>query len=314
MNRHFLVAYDGSQHSKAALEYVGRLYADIEDVELTVATVLPPLPYSSVQGASSFEAEKRRLLQMDAVEKARQRHAKEILEGAERVLHNVGFPQERCNRQVFTAASGIAQEIAVQARHGLYDAVVMGRRGLGRLVSYFLGSVSGGVLENLKEVPVWIIDAPLENQRFLVAVDACEPCLKVLDHVAFVLSGLPDVYVEVLHVIPTGIPFFSSQKSSGLAEMERLYAELAEEEVKRLLEGCKEMFEEEGFAPHQVEVKIHRGGISVAGEIEKEFKKGGFSTLVMGRRGIGGWEALFPGSVSNALLNSISGKAFFIVT
>lgn len=314
MNKHFLVAFDGSGHSKAALEYVARLYREADEVEITVATVLPPLPYASAYGASSFSAEKKRLLQMAEVEQARNRQAGQVLEQAERILEGLGFPQERFHTRMLTSSATVAQEIASVARQGLFDAIVLGRRGLGKLVSYFLGSVSGGVLENVKEIPVWIIDSPPENQRFLVAVDACEPCLKVLDHVAFVLAGMPGVFVEVFHVIPRAIPFLSSHHSADLQEMDSLLSKVAEEEVKALLSGCREMFEAEGFGPGQVQVKVQRGGISVAAEIEEEFKRGDFSTLVMGRRGIGGWEALFPGSVSNALLSSIKGKAFFIVT
>ena len=96
-------------------------------------------------------------------------------------------------------------------------------------------------------------------------------------------------------------------------EIEKFVAEASEKEVKALLSGTKEIFVSAGVDPSCVDVKIKHGSTGVASDIMHEYKNGGYGTLVIGRRGIGGWEAIFPGSVSNKLMNSVEKGAVWIV-
>jgi nucleotide-binding universal stress UspA family protein len=54
----------------------------------------------------------------------------------------------------------------------------------------------------------------------------------------------------------------------------------------------------------RVNIRVEKSGRSVAVELMSEFSRGGYGTLVMGRRGVGGWEAMFPGSVSDRVMHS----------
>ena len=75
----------------------------------------------------------------------------------------------------------------------------------------------------------------------------------------------------------------------------------------------RNIFRDAGFNPKSVEIKIKKGSTGVTQDIFTEYEDGEYGTLVIGRRGVGGWEAIFPGSVSNRLLHTHTKGALWIV-
>ncbi len=314
MNRHILAATDGSSCANRALQYAANLYRDVDDVNITLITVAEPVPRYLQSGFSSASGELGRLDKIEEFMNRREDECRRILDAGERRLVNAGFPKERIEKREIIQSQGIARDILFTARRGKYDAVLAGRRGLGNVAAYFAGSVSRELVEYGKHTPVWLVDEPADNPRHvLAAVDACEICLRVLDHAAFALAGIEGVRITVFHVIPKFRPFISSEDKMSFDEIEKFVAEASEQEVKALLSGAKEIFVSAGVDPSCVDVKIKHGSTGVASDIMHEYKNGGYGTLVIGRRGIGGWEAIFPGSVSNKLMNSVEKGAVWIV-
>lgn len=313
MNRHLLVATDGSTNAQRAIEYVADLYKGVSEVEVSLITVAPPLPLVLVEGGVSMSAESKRLQQLQEVERRRQEESEHILKQARIILERRGLPAEHIHVKPVLQSQGAVKDILFEARHGLYDALVMGRRGLGRLASYVVGSVSYGLVQQLHELAVWLIDAPLVSKRVLMAVDVCDPCLRVVDHVAHALSGVPGVSLTLFHVIPRFRPFLSAEETGSLAEIETVLARKTEERVRTLFEEAAAILVEAGFDHKAVDIRIKRGSAGVARDILTEYKKGKYDTLVVGRRGVGGWEAVFPGSVSNRLLHGLEEGVLWII-
>ena len=314
MNRHILAATDGSTCAHRALAYLAELYRDIEDVNVTLITVARPIPRYLQAGFSNASRELGRLDKLDEFLDLRETECRRILKAGKRKLVEAGFPQERIATKEIVQGQGIARDILMEARTGRYDAVLAGRRGLGNVAAYLAGSVSRELVEHGKNIPVWLADEPNnEPHHVLVAVDACELCLRVLDHAAFALSGMDRVRLTILHIIPRFNPFISSEEKVEFREIEKFVADTSENEVRKLLADTRDIFTDAGFDPSRVEIKIRRGSRGVAHDIMHEYRKGGYGTLVIGRRGIGGWEAVFPGSVSAKLMNSVDRGAIWIV-
>ncbi len=314
MNRHILAATDGSSCAHRALQYAASLYRDADDINITLITVAKPVPVYLKSGSSSASIELGRLDKIDEFMARREDECRRILDAGVKQLVKAGFPEERIGRKQIIQSQGIARDILFAARRGKYDAVLAGRRGLGNVAAYFAGSVSRELVEYGKNTPVWLVDEPTGNPRHvLAAVDACEVCLRVLDHAAFALAGIEGVKITVFHVIPRFTPFISSEEKMDFDEIEKFVAEASEKEIKALLSGTKDIFVAAGFDPSSVDIKIKHGSTGVASDIIHEYKSGKYGTLVIGRRGIGGWEAIFPGSVSSRLMNSIGESAVWIV-
>jgi len=314
MNRHILIATDGSPNAKKAIQYAADLYADVADVDVTLLTVAEPLPALLTQGGTTFQGESKRLRRLEEIDRQRERECNDILERGKALLERSGFPAGRVHTKAVPKSSGVVSEILREARNGLYDALVVGRRGLGRLASYFIGSISGGVLQQVKNLPVWIVDEITRSKRVLVAVDACEECLKVVDHASFALAGIKDIQITIFHVIPKFRPFLASEDAASYTDVETALSSYSEERIKTLLSGVHELFGNAGFTKESVEVKIKHGSTGVARDILDRYQKGEYGTLVVGRRGIGGWEAIFPGSVSGKLLTNVPDGAVWVVS
>jgi nucleotide-binding universal stress UspA family protein len=120
-----LVAVDGSDESKQAIEYViNNFGTGVGDVDLIAVA-----PIESADGLAAEEGSlKRRLLQEEV---------EHDLENARRILHDAGIPNEYVVR-----FGDPASEIIAQAQETHRDVIVLGRRGRGKAVKFLLGSVS----------------------------------------------------------------------------------------------------------------------------------------------------------------------------
>lgn len=136
-----LVAYDGSELSKKALEYGKSLVLQDEQAELEVVTVMTLSGFIGSYEAYSF-MEMRSIAETAA--NSRLEEAKEQLALVPKVI----------NAQLLEGDP--AAQIIEYATENEFDLIVMGSRGLGRVREFFLGSVSHNVVQMAK-CPVLII-------------------------------------------------------------------------------------------------------------------------------------------------------------
>ena len=144
--KRILVAYDGSAHSKRALD-VAVDVASAQDAWLTIVTVVHPAiwsalpaPYATpLPSGEELEAAARRLLSQSAA------------------LVPAGVPVK-----TLLAEGSPAKAILERIEVGAHDLVVMGSRGRGAVTSLLLGSVSRAVVQH-SCVPVIVVHAPRAN-------------------------------------------------------------------------------------------------------------------------------------------------------
>jgi nucleotide-binding universal stress UspA family protein len=136
-----LVAVDGSEHGAAALRTAAQLAGE-EHARLTVLTAVPAIP-ASVQFSSAGVAALGDAAQLMGEVGARIRKQVDALPDDISVTSVVvgGHP---------------ANVILSRLREGRHDLLVMGTRGLGRVGSALLGSVSQAVLHKA-QVPVLVV-------------------------------------------------------------------------------------------------------------------------------------------------------------
>ncbi|OPX19416.1 MAG: hypothetical protein BZ151_09365 [Desulfobacca sp. 4484_104] len=129
MYRKILVATDGSEHARRAVQRAAELSRHLQ-AEVTLVCVLNlPAPYLLALGSS---------IGMGSEPWAALQHSsKEILEADKAFLLNQGIAA-----QTELKTGNPAAEILQLARSGNFDLIVVGRRGRGLTESYLLGSVS----------------------------------------------------------------------------------------------------------------------------------------------------------------------------
>ncbi len=311
MEKKLLLAIDGSKNSLTALEYVGRLFNDCPETTLVLFHVLPPIPPIYKEESAMDPMAQKHLLQW----KEKQQEAIEgVLKKSKERLLKSGWPESQIQTRPQEQRIGIARDILLEAEKGIYDAVVIGRRGLSKVVEIFLGSVSHKVIQGAKELPVWVIGKKGADSKILVAVDGSENSKRAVDHLSFILGSCKDGRIEILllNVRPGFITLSGTRVYPNLSAFAGSKDDY-EKKISPFLDQCQEMLQEAGIAPRQIKRKIVLKSADIAKAVLSEAQKGGYETIVVGRRGISKAQEFFMGSISHNILQQAGDKAVWIV-
>ncbi len=309
MEKKVLIAVDDSRHSENALRYAAELVQSVKELKFVLFHVQPTISQYLVDEARtkpSAHAELRKL------EKKAHQTAQALLQKDKALMVSLGIAEENVQAIALPRKFGAAKDILEYGTALLYDAIVVGRRGVSGLAEVFVGSISSNVVDNSEVLPIWVVDEKASSKGIMVAVDGSNSSLRAVDHLAFIFGGNPDVTISFFHVTPRLSDFcpidFSQNDTSALetiieqgdrACIDRFYAHA----LKKLADA--------GIGENQIRIDVHRGGFKVGKAILDGYRKGGFGTLIVGRRGMD--KKFFTGSVSRHLVNQFSGGALWVV-
>lgn len=146
--------------------------------------------------------------------------------------------------------------------------------------------------------------------KILVAIDLSENSLKAVDYVADIMSCHSGTDITLLNVI--------KEVSEDLVpdrEERRRAVEAARQETLRLMEEAGKRFTRRGIPEQQIHLKIQvcDRPVRVAELILLEQQKGGYGTVVIGRRGISKREEFLFGSVSNKIVREARNCTVWVV-
>lgn len=197
MQRHLLLTLGHDQTSWYKLDFIGDLFPDKAGVQLTLFCVsqkpgqntgqAPPDPSCGGRGPAVAPA-------CGSADLA-------LLEEARGRLVNLGFPPDNLFLKVACSGRGALDEITCEGSGGLYDAAVLGRRGLTWIEELVADSVSSGILLKRVDFPVWVCRRRTNGERgVLLCVNHARHSLRMADHVGFVLGPESGQPVTILHV------------------------------------------------------------------------------------------------------------------
>lgn len=299
LERRLLVPVDGSTFSSNALSYLAELFTDLEDIHLHLMCVVP---YQAGEASRQWLSEEE-LLNMVPGAKRKMHTAKRKLDEAVLQLGRRGIAPEQVTIDIRLSRQGAAKDILQEARKGLYDALVIGRRGLGKLQELIMGSVSAEILEKSHDIPIWVIDGRAGARKILVPVDGHVHSLMAADHLAFILKKNPYAEITLFH--------FSSMVSHKYESApEEFHERWGKEWCDRYLSGPdgiylgpKQILLENGFPEERMHWFDAGRGLEPARQILRQARIDKFGTIVMGRRGSG---------VKKGLLKRVSDRVIFM--
>jgi nucleotide-binding universal stress UspA family protein len=316
MEKKILIAVDGSRSAELAVDYVGLMEgAMIKELKVTLFYVMGAVPPDLARLA---EAEPQAFRQLAELRGRNLGQAQAVLESARRILTRHGLGEDQVEAKLHPRLADTARDILFEAEQGLYDAVVLGRRGLSKTQELFLGSVTSQVVQHADRLPVWVVGGRVTSLKVLLAVDGSEGSLKAVDHLAFMLGGNPECRVTLLHVgaaLANFCPVDFSQREAreagaGLAATD----ETAPDEnacMDDFYARALDVLREGGLDEDQVEVWQRPGRLGVVGAIMDEIRAGDFGTVVLGRRGEN--RSIFLGHVSDRVLGKAGETAVWVV-
>jgi nucleotide-binding universal stress UspA family protein len=313
MNKKILVAIDGSRNSLEALDYINHLGSLCPDIHLVLFHVLPPVP----------PVYKEDLLKNPVAQKYIAQWKKRHQEAIEQVLHKSrdklirwGWDEARIRIKSQEKRIGVARDILFEAQNGLYDAVVLGRRGLTKVEEFFLGSVSGKVLQGSGDVPVWLIGRKAPAPNILLALDGSENALRAVDHLSFLMESCPseEVRVILLNVWPGLVTLLGPRIIPNLDSLNASAQETHKKRLEEFMDQAEKMLLEAGLSARQIKKKFCWRCSDIARAVLSEADKGDCGTIILGRRGLSKTQEFFLGSVSGKIIQQAGQKAVWLVS
>jgi len=300
MQKKILIAVDGSPYSTNALRYLGQLFHQLPDIHFHLLSLIPASSAGSAAKDWLTEAEL-----LSTVSPATQKllvAQKNYMLQATDTLKRLGIAEEQIHTSVRISQRGVPHDIIHEARQGTYDALLIGRRGIGKLEEMIMGSVSATILEKCHDVPLWIIDGQVNSRKFLVPVDGTFHSLKAIDHLAFILAGNPEAEVTLFY----SKALLGSHPTIEPKDFYSLWGEAwCEEHLRRedsLFHAPKQLLMDNGFPAERIFWLETFMGIDPSRQILRQALIDDFGTIVMGRRGEEASKGLFRGVSDRVLL------------
>jgi nucleotide-binding universal stress UspA family protein len=307
MDKKILVAVDGSTYSSNSLDYLTRLFKNDPDFHVHLLGVV-----------SAGSSDQNWMLDVDplrsdtpAVELHKAKASRYLNKAQNRLLTN-GFSEEQIEFSAESSSAAIATTIHHFANQGMYDSLLVGRRGVGKVGEMFLGSVSQDLLHQCHEVPVWIIDGEVTSIRFLLAAHCCTQSLLAADHLAYMMSGNPDTEVCIYH---SSSVFGSAPPHEPEQFHQQWGKEWCDEHLdldNYLYKAHTRILIDNGVPEKQIShIPPHRD-LDASHDLLRQAQKHGCGTVVIGRRGRDTDKGLL-GGVSDRTTQHAQNMAVWIV-
>ena len=308
MEKKILMAVDDSIHSNQSIRYAIHILSGAKDVTFTLFHGQPMISQYLLDEAKTdpkVSASLKKAIKKNTAK------AKTLLEKQKKRMITMGVPSEHIEMVAQPRMIGRSKDILEYARKGIYDAIVVGRRGLSRIQKTFMGSTSAELLESADVIPVWMVDGKVTSQRILVAVDGSESSYRALDHVGSMFSENPEIKLSLFHVSPEAedIDAFSFEKDDP--DIQDIVTKGSERLMGKFFADAALKLKEARIAADRVEIITIKRKAKVGKMILAEAKKGNYGTVVVGRRGAD--QSHFFGSVSRYVTERITDRALWLV-
>jgi nucleotide-binding universal stress UspA family protein len=304
-----LVAVDDAVHTHGVLRYAVRMRSVVHGMGLTLIHVQPAIS-QFLRDEANHSREARAGIKKIAARNAADSQA--LLDRHKAELIRAGVEEAGIQLVSLPRSQGLAKDLLDYAQIHLFDAILIGRRGLSTIVQMLLGSVSDSVVANSRLVPIWLVDGEVNSESILAAVDGSENSLRAVDHLAFMLAGNTAARVCFFHVTPR-------LRDHCAVDLEDREEKVLEDIIVHGDKRCMDNFfgaamsrlKQAGIAAEQIDVKTVASARGVGNVIVKAATRDGFGTIVMGRRGMA--KAFFSGSVSHDVMRKLENAALWLV-
>ena len=310
MHKKILVAVDGSPYSTHSLRYLGQLFQQLPEIHFHLLSLVPASSLGTA--ARDWLSEAELLNTVNPATRNLLSAQKKYMLQATDTLKRLGIAEEQIHTSVRLSQHSVAQEIIREARQGKYDALLIGRRGIGKLEEIIMGSVSATILDKCHDVPLWIIDGQVDSRKFLVPVDGSSHSLKAIDHLAFILADNPFAEVTLFY----SKALLGSRPAIEPKDFYAVWGEAwCEEHLRRedsLFHAPRQILIDGGFPAERIFRLETSMGFDPSRQILRQALIDDFGTIVMGRRGEEVNKGIFRG-VSDRVLLMAEEVAIWIV-
>jgi len=308
--RKILIAVDGSPDSFNAVRYVAQT-CSLEALEVSLMHVMSTVPKTLRDQDKEDFFRKQMKHKYDQWKRKREKAVEAFLVNATDLLVKAKVDEDRMRVILQEEKVGVARDILAESERG-YDAIVLGRSGFSKPQGFFLGSVSRKVVEGVENIPVWVVGGEIKSRKILLAVDVSENSLRAVvstgDFTASTESEL-----SLYHVVRSFGIGIVDENSILDEEMKERFVEEVRNDVPRMFSRYTESLKSSGVARKRISSKHTFPSYSRAADILREAERGGYGTIVLGRRGLSTAPEFLMGGVTNKILSRAKGFAVWLV-
>lgn len=185
MEKHLLLTVSEQKSSLQGARFLAGFFSNKDLLKLTLFYTMPrPAELWDDEGRPGKTQK-----QEDAVRKGAAK-ASEALEVARSEIVKLGFSDGKVLVRLQMRQFGKVKDILEEGERGLYDAIVLGKRGLNWFEEAFDGSVSKELIESRRNCPVWICRRPNpERKGVLLCMDGSEASYRAAEHTGLILGS-----------------------------------------------------------------------------------------------------------------------------
>jgi nucleotide-binding universal stress UspA family protein len=296
MKRKLLVAVDGSVYSSNTIYYLCRLFHNQANIAFHLFSAIL---WGQLPNGHELLDDKDLVSTLGPKAQKKIATARRYVNKAREQLVREGIDPKRITSHVHLSRTAVVAGIIQEARQGLYDALVIGRRGLGKLERLFMGSVSTSVFEKCYDVPIWIINGQVDSRKFLVPVDGTPHTLRAVDHLCFMVKNNPEVEITLFHssAILARRPVVAVEQFHDYWSPEWCQEHLSREDSH--FHGPEQLLIESGIPADRIRRLETAMGIHPSRQIVRQALLDDIGTIVMGRR---------PEDTNKGITGSVSGR------
>ncbi|QJB55901.1 universal stress protein [Pseudodesulfovibrio sp. zrk46] len=292
MQKELLLAISDDRAASYNLRFLREVFGNFCDLKLTLFYVTPR--------KASWVMDKKHFVPRGDGMKEMMHHSttkgEKALEAAKQWYHEtIGCTEDNLRLKVVGCHKGTVPELIHEAREGLYDALLLGRRGYTWFEEIFENSVAHEMLLHNLDFPVWVCRRPPDNPRHdvLLCMDGSDASYRMVDHAAYMLAK------EKKH---TFTMFYVSKDGYNPTEANEVFA------------VGLEILKEHEISEERIEMKMVSARNTVKA-IMKEAHEGNYSAVGVGKRGADAdatTNGFFPSSVTVQLLRQLTTCALWI--
>jgi len=287
MEKHLLLTVSEQKGSLHGARFLAAFFRKKEEVKLTLFYTVPRPP-----AVWSGEKTHDKVVEQEDMARKGAAKAKKAIQEARAEVVSLGFPEENVQSKAQKRQFSRAKDILEEGERGLYDAIVLGKRGLNWFEEAFDGSVTKELLESRQNCPIWICRRPdPERKGVLLCLDGTETSYRMADHVGFILGN------EEPHPVKILVIKGRSMKESPDAIIAKGKDLLSKQKVPN--------------------VRVTASAIeasNTAKAIHREAEEGRYAVVAVGRAGADRsiLDKVFMGSVSMSLFREIENAALWV--
>ncbi len=157
-------------------------------------------------------------------------------------------------------------------------------------------------------------------RKVLVGIDGSECGFRAVEYCGRQFSGLDDLSIVLLHVMPNLPPrfwdpghIFSGEELKGRAELMEKWLESQKQAVEPMFQTAVAILDRRGIEADRIRTKAIYDSTDVAESMLEEARTGQYLTLVIGRCASPRAGEFFLGSTTSRIINRGAGLAVCVV-